>query len=297
MKPFQSRKVVCFGEVLWDILPTASLPGGAPMNVAYHLKRLGNDPSLITKTGDDENGQKLKELLNEAGVNTDFFQLCSTHPTGIVIAKPNEQNEVTYDIVHPVAWDFINWDDRFPAALNEAEFFICGSLAARDEVSRDTLYRLIDAAKIKIVDINLRPPHFNREGIEYLLKKADIAKLNLSELELITSWYGSFADVRSAMKQLQQQFHIPTIIVTLGGDGAVVLHEEAFYQHAGYRVKVADTIGSGDAFLAGFIHQLLSGASIETALNFACGLGALVATHSGACPVYNASDINELSLR
>src|SRR5688500_12129404 len=93
-----SHQVVCFGEVLWDILPTGALPGGAPMNVAYHLKKLGADPALITKIGPDDYGKKLVDMLSESGVSTQYFQTDKEYPTGLVYANVSDQHEVTYDI-------------------------------------------------------------------------------------------------------------------------------------------------------------------------------------------------------
>ena len=101
------NQVVCFGEVLWDILPTGATPGGAPMNVAYHLKKLGASPVLITKVGLDDYGKKLINILSESNLTTEFFQVDYDQPTGLVYATPNEHNEVVYDIVFPSAWDFI----------------------------------------------------------------------------------------------------------------------------------------------------------------------------------------------
>ncbi len=46
--------VVCFGETLWDVLPDGKQPGGAPMNVAYHLGKLGKNPAVISRVGKDE---------------------------------------------------------------------------------------------------------------------------------------------------------------------------------------------------------------------------------------------------
>src|SRR5947209_6939185 len=96
--------VVCFGEVLWDVLPDKALPGGAPMNVAYHLKKLGAHPALITRIGIDDYGRKLVNLLADNGLITEYFQVDYDHSTGLVYATPNEQNEVVYDIVFPSAW-------------------------------------------------------------------------------------------------------------------------------------------------------------------------------------------------
>lgn len=286
--------MVCFGEVLWDLLPTKALPGGAPMNVAYHLKKLGANPLLLSKIGPDDYGKGLVDMLAANELTTDFLQVDFTHPTGLVYAKPNEYNEVVYDIVFPSAWDFIEWQDDFSSALAKAEFFVYGSLTSRNKISRDTLYRLLEDAKTKVLDINLRPPHFNRANVEYLLRYADILKMNIAELELITGWFSRFSTTEDRVQLIRDRFHIDTIIVTMGGDGALVNHQDRVYRHAGFKVTVADTIGSGDSFLAGFLSQRLNGASIEQALDFASAIGAFMATQHGACPDYRLSQITEL---
>src|SRR6187455_2753291 len=104
--------VVCFGEVLWDILPSGPLPGGAPMNVAYHLKKLGTNPGLITKIGLDKYGEELVNILVKSRVSTEFFYVDYDHQTGLVYANANDYNEVVYDIVFPSAWDFIDLNDE-----------------------------------------------------------------------------------------------------------------------------------------------------------------------------------------
>ncbi|MBD0367719.1 MAG: carbohydrate kinase [Flavisolibacter sp.] len=286
--------VVCFGEVLWDLLPGKALPGGAPMNVAYHLKKLGTNPALITMIGTDNYGKRLIDLLAESGLTTEYFQVDYDHPTGLVYAKANEHNEVVYDIVFPSAWDFIQWQDEFTDLMAESRFFVFGSLTSRNKVSRETLHQLLELAKTKVLDINLRPPNYHRSQIEFLLGKTDILKVNLAELELITGWFSHFTNTEDRTRLLQDQFRIETIIVTKGGDGALVNDKGTIYQHTGYKVQVADTIGSGDAFLAGFLHQLISNSSAQQALEFASGLGAFIATQSGACPAYETTEVTAL---
>lgn len=294
MESTNQHRVVCFGEVLWDLLPDKSLPGGAPMNVAYHLKKLGEDPILLTKTGDDDYGRKLMDILSSSGLSTQYIQLDPLHPTGLVHARPNEHNEVTYEIAFPAAWDFIGWEDRFEDVVKNAEVFVFGSLASRNKVSRETLYRLLQMAKTKVLDINLRAPHFERSNLEHLLNSADVLKMNNHELMLIADWYHSTNSLEERTHFLLNKFKLQTLIVTMGEEGALVNHQGAIYRHQGFQVQVADTIGSGDSFLAGFIHQTLQGASIEKALAFACGIGAFMATQHGACPAYHLSAVHDL---
>ena len=294
MEPSSQHQVVCFGEVLWDILPSAVLPGGTPMNVAYHLKKLGTNPALVTKIGMDNYGEKMVNMLAANGITTDFFYVDYEHQTGLVYAIINDHQEVVYNIVYPSAWDFIELKDELTALVKEAGYFVFGSLTSRNKVSRDTLIQLMEMANTKVLDINLRPPHFQRSNVEYLLQKADILKISISELELITGWFSHFPSIEDRAKIIQDQFNINTVIVTMGCYGAMVSHQGTIHRHPGFKIEVADTIGTGDSFLAGFLSQLLEGASIDNALAFASGISAFVATQAGACPEYHISQITTL---
>jgi fructokinase len=287
-----NHQVVCFGEVLWDILPSGAVPGGAPMNVAYHLNKLNKNPALITKIGIDEKGQALMNIFSGHAVCTDFFQVDNKYETGKVYAQPNEYNEVVYDIVKPAAWDFITWDDSFTDLISNADFFVFGSLAARNKVSKDTLFRLLETAKNKVLDINLRAPHYNRRIVEQLLRKANFVKMNLAELELITGWFSNHTSIEDRLKSIGDKFRLSNMVVTMGGDGALLLMNGVVSKHPGFKVEVVDTVGAGDAFLAGLLSQLLDHADSEAALEFASGLGAFIATQRGACPDYDIEQIN-----
>jgi len=283
--------VVCFGETLWDFLPEGKLPGGAPVNVAYHLKQLGKNPAVITRIGNDGLGKELKEVYESKNIDTRFFQVDEEHATGKVFATLKEDNEVEYDIVQPVAWDFIEYNDEVDNMVTEADYFVFGSLASRNEKTRTSLLHYLDSAKIKVLDINLRPPHYTKEILETLLHHVDILKLNLSELHLISAWYGDLESDEEMVKLLKRKFDLQIVIVTKGGSGAMLFMHHQFYYNPGYQVKVADTIGSGDSFLAAIISKLMDGASPEEALDFASALGAFVASRSGACPEYEIKDV------
>jgi len=287
--------VACFGEILWDLLPSGARPGGAPMNVAYHLQKLGLSAALISRVGTDSLGDDLKNVLFVNGLTTEFIQTDAMHSTGVVNATIGENHEVSYEIVHPVAWDFIELNEILPPLVQRASCFIYGSLVGRDIHSRKTLMELIDVSGTRVVDINLRPPHFKKEYIEYLLDSANILKLNEHELPLISAWYHSFQDEEEQASWIQERFHIPTVIVTRGGEGAFVCNDGKTFRHEGFRVKVADTIGSGDAFLAGFLSMFHKGAPIDECLRFANSMGAFIASKSGACPEYDAREVMGLS--
>ena len=293
MKQTNHHRVICFGEILWDILPSGAVPGGAPMNVTYHLHKLQKNPALITSIGDDERGKELTKIFSSSGVCTDFFQLDHDHETGKVYANMNAEHEVIYDIVKPVAWDFISWNESIQQAVSESGYFIFGSLAVRNDVSKNTLFQLLESANKKVLDINLRHPHFNQKIIEELISKADFLKVNLAELELISNAYFNYKDLKDRSKALMNKFHVADMVVTLGAQGAILFSQEKEYQHPGYQVKVKDTIGSGDAFLAGLISKWLDNSSPESALQFASGLGAFIAGKTGGCPDYQVQEVND----
>jgi fructokinase len=286
-----TNPVVCFGEMLWDVLPAGAKPGGAPMNVAYHLQKLGMWPAVISRVGTDEWGEQLLALLKKSGITTAYVQQDIVHQTGVVLAKLNERAEATYDIVSPVAWDFIGLHEDLKKLVQEADYFVFGSLAARSETSRNTLFQLLQAAKTKVLDINLRAPHFTKAAVEPLLQQCRVLKINDQELPLIAGWYASVKTIEDQMKLLQDRFDIPTIVTTCGSDGAVLRQDGETFKHPGFKVIVKDTIGSGDAFLAALLYKLNSHAPPADALDFANRLGAFIASREGACPPYDLSEV------
>jgi fructokinase len=291
----KQSNVVCFGEILWDILPGGTVPGGAPMNVAYHLHQLQESPVLITRIGNDEKGDQLKNILAEKKIDTTLLQTDPGQPTGIVYGTANVNGDMKYEIVAPSAWDYI---EATPAAIEIARsssYFVCGSLAARHTDSQQALFTFLSASNRNVVDINLRQPFFSEMLIGRLLQHAAIAKLNNDELELLSQWWDIKGDLKDRMSWLQRRFDLETVIVTRGAEGAAVFHEEELYEHPGYKVIVADTVGSGDAFLAGFLHRRLQNDGIYDSLNFASRLGAFVASRSGAWPAYTLNEIEQLT--
>ena len=286
--------VICYGEILWDLLPTGEVPGGAPMNVAYHLNKLGHSPAVITRIGKDERGAKLIALLEGKNISTDFVQTDKLLPTGIVYATPNEHKEMEYDIVAPVAWDVIEWNDDLPELFNDKNYFVYGSLIARNLTSRDTLFRLLEIAKNKVVDINLRPPHYDNALLRDLLTKANIAKLNNEELNFISSWFGDYASTEDKMNLLRDKFNLDTVIVTRGGDGAMLNISGKIYSHPGFKVIVQDTVGSGDSFLAAIISGFIEKRQPSELLEFASAVGALVTSKKGGWPEYELSDVKAI---
>lgn len=289
MKP----AITVFGEMLWDMLPSGKQPGGAPMNVAIHLKNFGLDPAFISRVGDDDLGAELMQYLEKQGLNSEFIQTGTTHLTGIVKVNLTDKTEVTYKIVQPVAWDYIQTTPENKQLVKNSDVFVYGTLSVRSQQSRDTLFELLKDAKLKVFDVNIRPPHLDRTTTEQLLQQADIVKVNEQELATVCDWFGIQPDVETRMKFLYERFNLKLVCVTLGAEGALVLAPDGFHTQKGYKVEVQDTIGSGDSFLAMFLKEYISGSSISAALRKACAVGALVASHRGATPEISESELDQ----
>ena len=173
MKNKKEIKAVCFGEVLWDIFPTHKKIGGAPLNVALRLNSMGVTTTMVSRVGKDENGEDILAFLSSQEVTTDFIQVANEYKTGVVNVMINEKGNASYDIAYPSAWDKIEKIERMDKLINEADVFVFGSLASRDEVSRETLFSLLEKAKYKVLDANLRAPYYTKEVIYSLMLKAD----------------------------------------------------------------------------------------------------------------------------
>ncbi|MBJ6111671.1 carbohydrate kinase [Hymenobacter sp. BT523] len=286
--------IACFGEILWDVLPTGKQPGGAPFNVAVHLHQLGLPVRFISRVGEDELGTELVGFVTSKGVATDLIQHDQAHRTGVVNANVDDASEVTYDIVQPMAWDYIEPSAAVEAAVATADAFVFGSLGARQAGTRETLYRLLECAKLKVFDVNMRPPHYTRTVVEHLLGQADMVKMNHHELAEIMGWFGADAELAAAMPWLVQRFGLQAVCVTCGADGALLWMDNQLCRAPGIAVHVQDTIGSGDSFLAALLKDWLTGRPPQEALNFACATGALVAARQGATPTFVEADVRAL---
>lgn len=274
------KKVVIFGEMLWDCLPTGPVPGGAPMNVMLNLSQLGLDASLISAVGKDKEGVELLAFLEDFPAPLDLIQV-NDHATSKVLVDTSDRENMKYTIVSPVAWDFISWNETNDRAVEHSDAFVFGTLGARNPTSLATLIQLLKHQTLRVFDANLRPPFYDFEVIEKLLGFTDILKINEDELEVFSGYFQTEPNAESLCKHLDRHFPLETICITMGGKGASIYHNGLFTHHPGYKVAVEDTIGAGDAFLSGFIYSHLEGEKHEATLDFACKLGALVASKKG----------------
>lgn len=286
------KKVLCFGEVLWDTFGDEKKAGGAPMNVALHLVQQGIDASLISRVGNDALGNELVDFLKSNQLYSDLIQIDDKLPTCKVTVNLDENQHATYTIPKPVSWDNIQPEEPLLNKITEASVIVFGSLVCRTATSRDTLINLFGNKLLKVFDVNLRAPHYEQSTIETLAAHADIIKMNEDEANLLIG--GSDSSLKNKIIEFQKKFHSQTICVTRGENGAIIWHDDKFYEHPGFTVEVKDTVGAGDAFLATFIAGLLNKQPMDKVLEKACAIGAFVTSQRGASPVYDESKINEI---
>lgn len=289
-------KILCIGEVLWDNLPSGKKPGGAPMNVALHLHGIGQDVILASKVGKDEPGRELLTFLQNSDINTDLVEVDESLPTSQVLVHLDDRNNASYEICEPVAWDKLTLTGSLIKKAKESGLIIYGSLASRNSVTRETILHLLDTSNaMKLIDVNLRQPYAIKEIVELLIRKSDIIKLNDEELGVFGQWYNKHNyDEKSLVKWFAEFYHSKMVCVTKGDKGALLYSDGEFYEHAGFKVDAVDTVGAGDAFLAGLIASIFEGRTHSEALAFACATGAFVASKAGATPEYDRFEIEQI---
>lgn len=209
-----------------------------------------------------------------------------------LIVMLNEKGSASYDIMFPKAWDKIELQNNAIEAVKNSDAFVFGSLVGRDLLSKTTLLQLIEIAKYAVFDVNLRKPYYTSELLIELLKKADFIKFNDDELFEISRYMGSkYNSLEQNLEYIANHTKAKSICVTKGRHGAVLLHQGRLFYNSGYEIKVVDTVGAGDSFLASLISKLLNEVNPQEAINFACAVGALVAQSEGANPELKIEEI------
>ncbi len=282
------KKVVGLGEVLWDLLPERTCLGGAPANFAYITTLMGDHGIVSSRVGEDSRGLEALRRMEELGLDIDHVQTDREHPTGTVKVELDGKGLARFEIAHPVAWDSLEWTLDWQHLAEEADAVCFGSLAQRSEASRETIRHFLRATSpstVKVFDVNLRQSFYSQEVLAESMRLADIVKLNDEELPKIMS-LGKFPhkDELSSARLLLDAYDLKLVCITRGGKGSLLVRGKEASEHPGFRVRVADTVGSGDAFTAGLLHEYLHGASLDLMNEVANLVGAWVASEVGAMP-------------
>ncbi|WET02195.1 carbohydrate kinase [Flavobacterium sp. YJ01] len=294
----KSLKAVAYGEVLWDVFENEKKIGGAPLNVALRMKTFGCEVAMISCVGNDEDGKAIINQVKSLGLKTDSIVIAEDFPTGLVQVTLNERGSASYEINYPSAWDKIVLNNTARKLVEEAEVLIYGSLVCRDAISRNALEELLQTNVYKVFDVNLRKPHYSYEILNRLMQSANFIKFNDEELlEIASALNSPFESLEENMHFILKQSNAEAMCVTKGKHGALLLWKGKIYENEGYPIKVADTVGAGDSFLAALITSLLNGNEPQNAIDFACAVGALVAESPGANPDISNSKIENLMVK
>jgi fructokinase len=283
-----SCKILAVGEVLWDLLPTGKQLGGAPANFAYITNLLGDTGIPASRVGRDSLGDEAIERLAQLGLNAASVQRDSIHPTGTVKVEIDNGGQPRFEISEPVAWDFLEWTPAWQQLAGAADAICFGSLAQRSSPSRTTIRRFLHAARpeaVRIFDVNLRQNFYTSQVLAESMKLATIVKLNHEELPRIMRLFElEHRGEEDSARRLLSSHDLKLVCVTRGTGGSFLISLDECSEHPGFRVKVADTVGAGDAFTAAMVHGYLRGKSLAQINETANRVGAWVASQSGATP-------------
>lgn len=279
-----SAPVLCFGEILWDVLPTGNVLGGAPLNVASHLHQWGHKVYLLSAVGNDSLGKQALEKLNKAGFRGEGIY---THPslaTSTVDVTLDAHGNASYSIHEPVAWDALQLPSELESVLVPGFPLVHGTLALRSASNRTLLQSLIDRFQPKLcLDINFRPPYDSIDSLEPFIRQAHFLKMNEHELHRLTDSLAEDSTLQKRIETLARRYSCPRICVTRGALGAIYWRDGYWIEGTTPPVRVVDTIGAGDAFMASMVDALIhnSDGEPDSVLN-ACAAGAKIAAQRGA---------------
>jgi len=295
--------IIGIGEILFDLFGEEGVPGGAPFNFAYYVQALGMDGIIASRIGTDALGKRLQtEVLPPLGMTTDYLQLDDRKPTGTVNVSLDAGGNATYEIVEDVAWDYLEWTSEFEELAHRTDALSFGTLAQRTDRGRKTIDAFVDIARdehaMVLLDVNLRGTFYTADLLRQCCLQADILKLNEAELIIARTMLGAerLSD-EEFLLNLINTYHMEIVCLTRGDEGCILHTAHDRIVSPGFRVKVVDTVGAGDAFSAGLMVKFLEGAGLREMARYANLCGAYVASQHGGTPTLSREIIDEFAGR
>ena len=277
-------KAISFGEILWDIIENKAHVGGAPFNLTAHLAKMGMSSYIISALGDDDLGYQAMDKVKSFNMNNSFISVLKNHPTGTVDVELTGAGIPTYIIHENTAWDNIILSKEKSKELftKNWDVFCFGTLAQRTESNRKLLFDILENISVKHIfyDVNLRQEYYNKEWIETSLNKTTILKVNDEEAVFLSKQlFDKILTEKQFVVELSKKYSINLVCITRGSEGVAVYHNGQFDEIPSVKVKVADTVGAGDSFSAGFLFAYLSGKSPKKQLSLQLRLEVLSLHH------------------
>lgn len=290
-----NKKIVAFGEVVWDILPNGKVLGGTPSNLVFRCNLFNEQGFLLSRVGDDELGNEAFDKLKELNISDENVQVDSEFPTGTVQIILEKNSEPRYIVTPEVAFDHIEFSAESLKLVRDADCLFYGLLPQRFGISKNTLRELIKESpdSLHFFDLKLFEHFFNVSVVENLLWSSNIVRIKEKEIGFLSNELGLNAEnLNTFCNELSGKYKIDLILVTRGQNGVFAYHKKkgAFFE-PGYCIEEVDNIGSGMAFSAGFLHYYLNGKSIQQALSFGNAAGALNTTKRGATSFFEKKDV------
>lgn len=283
-------RLTSLGEILWDLIDGRELLGGATFNFSVQLSRLGHDVSFVSAVGGDDRGRRALEGASQLGLSTRFIRTVKDAPTGTVSVTVDERGQPSYVLHRPAAYDFA----ALPSLPVDPEWIYHGTLQFIDPrmlaLLHDLLRRYPGARRF--YDINLRKNSYTTPLVMELLRLGGVVKLNDDELAQVQQMAGtSHTSIEGFCRDYASRFGWDAVCVTRGDRGCAIFKGGEYVEVSAIPVKVADTVGAGDAFAAAFLHGLDAGWPPAKIGAFANRLGALVASRPGGAPEWSWSEL------
>lgn len=296
----QDKHVLIYGDIFVDYIATdktntdfTTFLGGATVNVAAGVSRLGAKSSLITVIGEDEDSIFAEKELQQEGVDITYaVRVPEKKVNRVYVHLTPEHDRVFANYVDDTPDLQVQSSDLDERAFKNASILHICSGTMFHPTALATTRRAIELAKANNVflsfDSNVRPLRWEseeicRDTILQFLEQIDLLKLTEEELFFLMQE----VDVEKALNQLAA-YNIPVVMMTMGELGTLAIIEGAQHHVGVEPIDPVDTTGAGDAFIAGVLRGLhLQGkpGNLEEMLEhikFGNEMGALCAMKSGA---------------
>lgn len=301
--------VVALGELLIDFTENGissqgntiyeANPGGAPCNVLAMLQKLGHKTAFIGKVGEDIFGNRLKTVLEETGIDVSGLLIDKQARTTLAFVQTFEDGDRDFSFYRNPGADMMLTEDEVDGDLiKSCRIFHFGTLSMTHGKVRKATKRAVEKAKKKgaviSFDPNLRPPLWEsledaKKQVAYGLSKCDILKISDNEIQ----WFTGEEDYDKGIKKLQEEYHIPLIVLSMGRDGSRAYYKDLRVEKPAFvQEETIETTGAGDTFGGCCLHYILKYGldnldeeKLLKMLTFANGAASIITTRKGALRV------------
>lgn len=297
--------VIALGELLIDFTMNGqseqgnnmfeACPGGAPCNVLALLNKMGKKTAFLGKVGKDQFGTLLRDTITEAGIDASHLMIDDKVNTTLAFVHtfPDGDREFSF-YRNPGADMMLTEDEVDPSFIAQTKIFHFGTLSMTHDGVRAATKKAVQAAKdagcLVSFDPNLRPPLWSsldlaKEQMEYGFGVCDILKISDNEIQFVSGK----EDYDEGIAYLQEAYHIPLILLTMGKEGSRAYYKGKCVERPGFAVKTIETTGAGDTFCGSSLNYIvehgfedLTEEQLGELLTFANAAAAIVTTKKGA---------------